>query len=118
MDIARQAQAEAKAAIGRRWALAIGGIFALTITALFARKASRVERQSARKDAVQLALTRRNEFEARLQRALEMSKTEGPVFDLVAEALNDAAPLLRAELLLADTSRAHFRSLGGSRPER
>ena len=116
MDIARQAQAEANAArVGLLWALAIGGIFALIITALFARKASRVERESARKDAVQLALTRRNEFEARLQRALEMSKTEGPVFDLVAEALNDAAPLLRAELLLADTSRAHFRQVLVSR---
>jgi hypothetical protein len=34
-----------------------------------------------------------------------------PVFDLVAEALGVAAPDLFGELLLADSSRAHFRQV-------
>jgi diguanylate cyclase (GGDEF)-like protein len=93
------------------WSLAVGGTFAIGVTVLFTRKAVRVEQELASKEAAQLALTNRNEFEARLQRALEMAKHEEPVFDLVAEALNESAADHRAELLLADSSRAHFRQV-------
>jgi diguanylate cyclase (GGDEF)-like protein len=112
LQTANQARGDSNAArLGLLWSLAIGVVFAIAVTTMFARKALRVEHESARKDAIQLALTRRNEFEARLQRALEMSKAEAPVFALVTEALNYAAPQLRAELLLADSSRAHFRQV-------
>ena len=40
-----------------------------------------------------------------------MSKAEPSVFDLVAEALSQAAPGMRSELLLADSSKAHFRQV-------
>lgn len=50
----------------------------------------------------------RNELEARMQRSLEMVKTEGAAYDLVARALLRSAPELPAELLVADSSRAHF----------
>jgi diguanylate cyclase (GGDEF)-like protein len=93
------------------WSIMIGVLFALTTTTLLAGKALRVERESARVEGEQRGLTRRNEFEARLQRALEMSKSEAPVFELVAEALGEAAPGMHAELLLADSSRAHFRQV-------
>jgi hypothetical protein len=56
-------------------------------------------------------VTRRTEFEGRLARALEMATGEGAVFNLVAQALGEAAPGMRSELLLADSSRAHFRQV-------
>ena len=40
-----------------------------------------------------------------------MSKAEASVFDLVAEALGQAAPGMRSELLLADSSKAHFQQV-------
>ena len=70
--------------------MAIGSTFAIGLTAVLARKAKRVEDEYGQKDAVQSRITRRNEFEARLQRALEMSKSETSVFELVTEALVDA----------------------------
>jgi diguanylate cyclase (GGDEF)-like protein len=93
------------------WALGIGVFAAALITTMFARKALRVEHESARRDAAQLNVTRRNEFEGRLQRALEMSKSEEPVFALVTEALGVAAPDRYSELLLADSSRERFRQV-------
>lgn len=91
--------------------LVIGVAFGVVVTSILARKALRVERDSVLRDAAQAQVTRRNEFEGRLQRALEMAKAEAPVFDLVAQALGDAAPGMRSELLLADSSRAHFRQV-------
>jgi diguanylate cyclase (GGDEF)-like protein len=112
MQAANQAEAASNAArVDLLWSIALGGIFAVAVTAGFARKALRVEHEVARKEVVQLALTDRNEFESRLQRALEMAKHEEPVFALVTEALNEAAPKLPSELLLADSSRAHFRQV-------
>jgi diguanylate cyclase (GGDEF)-like protein len=109
---ARQASDAADSArVDLIWSLAIGGAFAIGVTTWFARKALRVEDEWTRRDAMQLDLTQRTEFEARLQRALEMAKAEVPVFDLVAEALVIAAPDLSGELLLADSSRAHFRQV-------
>ncbi len=101
------------------WSVVIGVTFAVAVTSALAAKAVRSEHEAASNDAVQLRLTRRNEFESRLQRALEMSKSEEPVFGLVAEALADAAPEMHSELLLADSSKAHFRQVlvgsGGTR---
>jgi len=112
LGAANAAQGASDAArVGLLWCLGVGGAWAITVTYLFARKARRVEQEMDRKDATQRLLTDRNEFESRLQRALEMSKHEEPVFDLVAEALNEAAQDHRAQLLLADSSRAHFRQV-------
>ena len=109
---AQQAGAAARAARVDLWfSVVIGVAFALTITTVLAGKALRIERASTRAEVEQRGLTRRNEFEARLQRALEMSQSEAPVFELVAEALAEAAPAMHAELLLADSSRAHFRQV-------
>ena len=108
-DQARAAAADARD--GLLLSMAIGVPFAVAITAILARKAKRIEDDSDQKEAVQSRVTRRNEFEAALQRALEMSQSEGSVFELVTEALVDAAPHHRAELLLADSSRAHFRQV-------
>lgn len=109
---ARQAQAAANSArFDLLLSLVFGCLLGIGFTTLFALKALRVEREDLRKARLQARLTSRNEFEARLQRALEMSKSETSVFDLVSEALVDAAPDVRTELLLADSSRAHFRQV-------
>jgi diguanylate cyclase (GGDEF)-like protein len=91
--------------------LGLGVAFGIAVTTILTRKALRLERDLAGREAVQARITRRNEFEGRLQRALEMAKNEAPVFELVTVALHDAAPDLRAELLLADSSRAHFQQV-------
>jgi len=83
----------------------------VSVTTILARKALRMERALADHDASVARTTRRGEFEGRLQRALEMAKDEIPVFDLVAESLSEVAPGVRSELLLADSSRAHFRQV-------
>ena len=56
----------------------------------------------------------RNELEARLQRALEMAPTEASAVALVGRALASSAPGVPAELLVADSSRAHFRQVATS----
>ena len=52
-----------------------------------------------------------NDLEARMQRALEMAATETEACTLVSRALLTVAPGVPAELLVADSSRAHFRQV-------
>jgi diguanylate cyclase (GGDEF)-like protein len=109
---ANQAEAAAnRARVDLLWSIVVGLIFAGTVTVILARHALRVEDEMSRREELQSELGQRTEFEARLQRALEMSRSEQPVFELVTEALQEAAPNMRAELLLADSSRAHFRQV-------
>jgi GGDEF domain-containing protein len=58
-----------------------------------------------------------NEFEACLQRALELSTTEDRVFGVVEKALTEAVPELSVEMLLADSSRAHFQQMAATGTE-
>ena len=107
-----QAQAVAdRARVELLWSIAIGVAMAGTVIAILTRHALRVEREQSRREAIQSDVARRIAFEASLQTALEMSKAEASVFDLVAEALSQAAPDMRSELLLADSSKAHFRQV-------
>ena len=109
---AGQARAAANSArVDLVWALVAGVAFAGIVTTVLARHARRVEGEQARREAVQSDLAQRIAFEASLQTALEMSKAEESVFGLVAEALGQAAPGMRSELLLADSSTAHFRQV-------
>jgi diguanylate cyclase (GGDEF)-like protein len=109
---AEQAQAAAdKARLDLLWSIAIGLAIAGTVTAVLTRHALRVEREQFRREAIQSDVARRIAFEASLQSALEMSKAEASVFDIVAEALSQAAPGMRSELLLADSSKAHFQQV-------
>jgi diguanylate cyclase (GGDEF)-like protein len=105
-----QAQAAAnRGTVDLLWSIAIGVAIAGTVIAVLTRHALRVEREQSRREAIQSDVARRIAFEASLQTALEMSKAEASVFELVAEALSQAAPDMRSELLLADSSKAHFR---------
>src|SRR5256885_5491055 len=51
----------------------------------------------------------RHAYEARLLRALEMTRTEPVVYGVIAESLHDSVGDLSVEMLIADSSRAHFR---------
>ena len=109
---ANQAEAAARRARDSLlWSIVIGVLFAGAVTTLLARHALRVERQVSRREEAQSEFSQRTQFEGRLQRALEMSTSEESVFNLVAESVGDAAPNMRTELLLADSSRAHFRQV-------
>ena len=109
---ADQARAAADSArVDLLLSLVIGIAFAAVVTTILARHALRVEGEQARREAVQSDLAHRIAFEASLQTALEMSKAEESVFGLVAEALSQAAPGMRSEMLLADSSTAHFRQV-------
>ncbi len=112
--IATAAQAHAAASRARAellWSIVIGLAIAGTCVAFITRHALRVEHEQADRDAVQSEITERTAFESSLQTALEMSRAEPSVFDIVAEALSRAAPAMRSELLLADSSKAHFRQV-------
>ncbi len=67
-----------------------------------------VGRRARRREIASGRAKRRSDFEADLQQALEMSKTELGVFNVVGEALGDAVGDLHTEMLIADSSRAHF----------
>ncbi len=51
----------------------------------------------------------RHAYENRLQEALEMTKTEPEVYAILGEALHEVVPRTKTEMLIADSSRAHFR---------
>jgi diguanylate cyclase (GGDEF)-like protein len=109
---AEQAQAAANSArVDLFWSIGIGLLVASIVIATLARHALQVEREQSRREAAQSDIARRIAFEATLQSALEMSREESSVFDIVSEALSQAAPDMRSELLLADSSKAHFRQV-------
>ena len=113
------ALARDRASMGRGivWLLAAGG-FALVVTlcanGLLWRTARRRDMDLSERDRDLALVARANEFEARLQRALELSSTEDRVYKVVEEALNEAVPEFSVEMLLADSSRAHFRRLAST----
>jgi diguanylate cyclase (GGDEF)-like protein len=109
---ADQAHAAAtRARVELLWAIVIGVTVAATVIALITRHALRVEHEQSDRETIQSDVAQRIAFEASLQTALEMSKVEPAVFETVAEALSQAAPDMYAELLLADSSKAHFRQV-------
>jgi len=78
-------------------------VFLLTLgaTIAFAIRAFRRQRQE-RFEA------QRQAFGTELQQALEFTDTEDAVYLITGRALHDTVPNLNVELLIADSSRAHF----------
>ena len=107
-------QAHAAASRAREetlWSIAIAVALMIAVVLVLTRHAVRVERAQAGQEVIQSDVAQRISFEASLQTALEMSRAEPSVFDVVSEALSHAAPGMRSELLLADSSKAHFRQV-------
>jgi diguanylate cyclase (GGDEF) domain len=88
------------------WLFSVGGgigvllVFAAAV--VLGRRAGHRERDQHR-------IARRHEYEARVQEALEMTKTEPDVYKILGQALAEEVPHLNVEMLIADSSRAHFR---------
>jgi diguanylate cyclase (GGDEF)-like protein len=83
----------------------LGGALA-TIAALSA--AFVVGKRAHRRELAQRTNARRHVFETSLQEALDMSKVEPDVYTIVGRAVHDSVPQLQVEMLIADSSRAHF----------
>jgi diguanylate cyclase (GGDEF)-like protein len=84
-------------------------IVLLVAFTLIARSARAREQLTEELDRALKEDAARNELETRLQRSLEMARDENAAFALVGRALARSAPDNPAELLVADSSRAHFR---------
>jgi diguanylate cyclase (GGDEF)-like protein len=69
-------------------------------------------REGALRDEVE-----RQEFDARVHRAMEMAGTEAVTYDAVARALERGTSRLSAELLLADSSEAHLKRSAHAAPD-
>ena len=70
-----------------------------------------------RRERVQVDESRRNDLESGLQRALEMARTEQGCYTLVQQAVQQSSTTLPAELLVADSSRAHFHQVISTDPD-
>jgi len=66
-------------------------------------------KQEAARQQELIAEAERQQFRARVHRAMEMAEDEDAAVEVVARALAVALPGSRADLLLADSSRAHYR---------
>ncbi len=60
---------------------------------------------------------RYSNLETSLQRALEMEQTEEAAFDVIAQALTIVDADVPSEMLVADSSRAHFRQVFNTAPD-
>ena len=83
----------------------------LGIGAVMVRRVRRDGQIAAREARTREVETRRNEIETRLQRALEMEASEDGTYDVIREGLRTVAEGRAVELLVADSSRAHFRQV-------
>jgi diguanylate cyclase (GGDEF)-like protein len=92
-------------------AFAVAMALSSIIVAASWRSARDRQRETERDVARRASDARRNELEARLYRALEMSSTEEGAYRTVALALEQAVPDHPAEMLVSDSSEAHFRQV-------
>jgi diguanylate cyclase (GGDEF)-like protein len=92
---------------GRTTVMVVNGIAAVIVvlgTVLIGRSARRRE-YGERVDS------QRQEFEVSLQQALDMARTESDAYGIMREALHECVPHLQVEMLVADSSRAHFQQM-------
>ncbi len=82
-------------------AAALLALAAAIVAAVSARRSHRRDRDARRR-------AERQRFEGELQQGLEMSRSEADVYNLLERALPVAAPGRRIEMLIADSSHAHF----------
>ncbi|MGZ6994990.1 MAG: diguanylate cyclase [Acidimicrobiia bacterium] len=95
----------------QRVILAVSGVALVILLFAFGIASRSARSREERLEALDRTLyedAERNELEARLQRSFEMAHTETAAFDLVGRALTITVPGVPAELLVADSSRAHF----------
>lgn len=100
--------------------LAFAGVMALSIPLALASfsSARRIEAQRQLDNVRRAEETRRSQLEAQLNRAFEMSSSESSAYTIIGQALRDNLPGRPAELLMADSSAAHFRQVLSTAPDR
>jgi diguanylate cyclase (GGDEF)-like protein len=91
-----------------------GLAIALTIAVWLAVLARRRDREVALLERKQLSIAQRNEFEATLQRALELANDERAVFEVARAGMPRAAPDLPATLMIASASGTGLRTVATS----
>jgi diguanylate cyclase (GGDEF)-like protein len=84
-------------------------LFGLAVATLMLRGALKEERLARKRDDERERQIRRSDLETRVQRGLEMTRTEEPTYEVVGSVLRHVVGERPAELLIADSSRAHFR---------
>lgn len=121
-------EADVAASVGavddaRREVLIFAGVAFLLGSILVGLGLRTVRQHEAERDAHEderALQERRNELEASLQRALSMTRSEEEAFGTVRDALRLGNPTAPTELLVADSSEAHFRQVlstdGGEGP--
>lgn len=95
----------------RLWVIGIAGlivVFVVVTGVVLYRTASREERVLAAADAERHREERRASLENQLQRGLEMEPTEASTYEILEAAITLVRPHEPVELLLADSSHAHF----------
>ncbi len=65
-------------------------------------------RRARRRELLERSVARVSAYETALQNALDMSRAEPEVYSIVGKALKASVPHLQVEMLVADSSRAHF----------
>ncbi len=108
------AEAKRSADTGARDLIAfyLSAMFVSAAIAISAIRSARFNEQKRERDELTRDLNaKRDELEARLNRALEMASTEEAALKLVGQALAEALPGSPTEVLMADSSVAHFRQV-------
>jgi diguanylate cyclase (GGDEF)-like protein len=94
------------------YALLLAGAFGLVVGIVVCRASYRAahaqHREITRRDRTRNVELQRRDHEARISRALEYSRDEADVRRVVALAVEELVPERPSELLLADSSHAHF----------
>jgi diguanylate cyclase (GGDEF)-like protein len=70
-----------------------------------------VGRGARRREYAERMDSQRQDFEVSLQQALDMARTESDAYGIMREALHESVPHLQVEMLVADSSRAHFQQM-------
>jgi diguanylate cyclase (GGDEF)-like protein len=108
------------AADARQWLLiAFGATWVLTLAAgLVMLRSARADERVRNQARLESALTaRRSELETRLQRGLEMAPSEEAAFGVVSQALGMVGGNAAIEVLVADSSHAHFQRVTSTAPD-
>jgi diguanylate cyclase (GGDEF)-like protein len=98
-------------------AFALVLVVGLLNAAIHLRGAFRDERLLAKSQADRGREQHRSDLETQLQRGLEMEPTEEATYAVIGEALDLVLPERPVELLVADSSRAHFRQVLSTDPD-
>jgi diguanylate cyclase (GGDEF)-like protein len=99
--------------LARTLVLLLGGFLVVVALAFGAVAARRAARRQRKHDLEAQRLI----YGSNLQQALELATNERAVYGVAGRALREAVPDLDVELLIADSSNAHFRRVFGSNPD-